>query len=335
MPTVRTIFGARLGATLAVAFGASLALAAATTGAAAQAYPDHAVHLVVPSPPGGVTDLLARVIAQRLSDAWGQPVVVDNRPGGDETIAADNVARAAPDGYTLLVTSNAPIIAAPHLHKDVRYDPFRDFTPILPLAQVTPTVNVPSALPVHSIAELIALAKQKPGGLNYGSFGNGTYANLAMEDFKQRTGTSLLHIPYRGSAPAITAMLRNEIAVLIVNESTIDAHVKDGTVRIIAAAGAKRAAAFPDLPTVAESGVPGFATGSWWGMFGPANLPAAVVDKIRGEMAAILGSPEARKLYAANTLETMDVTADGFAPFIRREFDQQGALIKQVGIAAE
>ena len=314
---------------------ACLLLAVAATTARAQApYPERTVHLVVPNPPGGVTDVLARIIAQRLSEAWNQAVVVDNRPGGDETIAADSVARAAPDGYTLLVASNAPIIAAPHLHKDVRYDPFRDFTPVLPLAQVTPTVNVPAVLPVHSVAELIALAKAKPGTLNFGSFGNGTYAHLAMEDFKQRTGTNLVHIPYKGSAPAVTALLRNEISVLIVNESTIDAHVKSGAVRIIAAAGAKRPAAFPDIPTVAET-VPGFATGSWWGMFGPANLPHAVIDKIRGEMTAILRSPEARKLYETNTLETMDMAPDAFASFIRREYDQQGALIKMVGIVPD
>jgi tripartite-type tricarboxylate transporter receptor subunit TctC len=315
--------------------GALAFLAAALAAAPALAeYPDRAVHLVVPNPPGGVTDVLARIIAQRLSEAWNQAVVVDNRPGGDETIAADSVARAAPDGYTLLVSSNAPIIGAPHLHKDVRYDPFRDFTPVMPLAQVTPTVNVPSALPVHTIAELIALAKAKPGTLNYGSFGNGTYAHLAMEDFKQRTGTNLVHIPYKGSSPAITALLRNEISVLIVNESTVDTHVKSGAVRIIASAGAKRPAAFPDIPTVAET-VPGFATGSWWGMFGPANLPRAVIEKIRGEMTAILRSPEARKLYETNTLETMDVAPDAFAPFIRREFDHQGALIKMVGIVPD
>src|SRR4029077_10225683 len=152
--------------------------------------------------------------------------------------------------------------------------------------------------------------------------------------FKQRTGTNLVHIPYKGSSPAITALLRNEISVLIVNESTVDAHVKSGAVRIIASAGAKRPAAFPDIPTIAET-VPGFATGSWWGMFGPANLPRAVVDKIRGEMTAILRSPEARKLYETNTLETMDVAPNDFAAFIRREFDQQGALIKMVGIVPD
>jgi tripartite-type tricarboxylate transporter receptor subunit TctC len=313
--------------------GASLLLVIGMTGAPAQAqYPDHAVHLVVPNPPGGITDILARIIAQRLSQTWAQPVVVDNRPGGDETIAADSVARSAPDGYTLFVSTGAPLTAAPYLHKDIRYDPFKDFTPVMALAEATPVINVPAALPVHSVAELIALAKAKPGALNYGSFGNGTYAHLGMEDFKQRTGTNLVHIPYKGSAPAITALLRNEVSVLIVNKSLVDAHVKDGTVRIIAAASAKRPAAFPDLPTVAET-VPGFSTGTYWALFGPAKLPPAVVDKIRADVSAIIEGPEARKLFETSTLEPMDMSAAEFAAFLRRDYEQQGALIKLVGLS--
>jgi tripartite-type tricarboxylate transporter receptor subunit TctC len=312
--------------------GGSLLLALAATDAQAQApYPERTVRLVVPNPPGGVTDLLARIIAQRLSATWGQAVVVDNRPGGDETIAAESVARAAPDGHTLFVASGAPLVAAPHLHKDIRYDPFKDFSPVMALGQATPVMNVPAALPVHSVAELIALAKAKPGALNYGSFGNGTYAHLGMEDFKQRTGAAIVHIPYKGSAPAITALLRNEVSVLIVNEATIDPHVKDGKVRIIAAAGARRAAAFPDLPTIAET-VPGFATGSYWGLYGPANLPPAVIDKLRADIGAILTGPEARKLFETNSLEPMDMGAAAFAAFLRRDYEQQGALIKMIGL---
>jgi len=311
---------------------AFLLLAVAPSAAPAQApYPERTVHLVVPSPPGGVTDLLARIIAQRLAQSWGQAVVVDNRPGGDETIAADSVARSTPDGHTLFVASGAPLVAAPHLHKDIRYDPFRDFSPVMPLGQATPVLNVPAALPVRSVAELIVLAKAKPGTLNYGSFGNGTYAHLGMEDFKQKTGTNIVHIPYKGSAPAITALLRNEVSVLIVNEATIDPHVKDGKVRIIAAAGASRAAAFPDLPTIGET-VPGFSTGSYWGLYGPANLPAGVIDKIRAGVGAILTGPEARKLFETNSLEPMDMSAAAFAAFLRRDYEQQGALIRMVGL---
>jgi tripartite-type tricarboxylate transporter receptor subunit TctC len=311
---------------------AALLFALAKMAAHAQAsYPERTVHFVVPNPPGGVTDLLARVIAQRLAQTWGQAVAVDNRPGGDEMIAADSVARAAPDGHTLLVASGAPLVAAPHLHKDIRYDPFKDFSPVMALGQATPVMNVAAALPVHSVAELIALAKQKPGALNYGSFGNGTYAHLGMEDFKQRAGVDIVHIPYKGSAPAITALLRNEVSVLIVNEATIDPQVKDGKVRIIAAAGAKRAAVFPDLPTVGET-VPGFSTGSYWGLYGPANLPPAVIEKVRADVGAILTGPEARKLFETNSLEPMDMSSAAFAAFLRRDYEQQGALIKMVGL---
>jgi tripartite-type tricarboxylate transporter receptor subunit TctC len=313
-----------------------LVLAIAILGASAQdRYPSRAIKIVVPNPPGGVTDLLARIVAQGLSQAWSQPVVVDNRPGGDEMIGADAVAKAPADGYTLLVSSNAPLTAAPHLHRHIRYDPQKDFTPILMLGQITPVLSVSAALPVQSVAELIAAAKAKPGVLNYGSFGNGTYAHLSMEDFKRRTGTDLMHIPYKGSAPAITALIRNDISVLVVNKSTIDAHVSAGTVRILAAAGAKRAAALPNLATVAESGVPGFVTGAWWGLLGPANLPRATTDKIRSDVIRVLGTPEARKLFETNTLEFTDLTPEQLAQFLRNDIAHQGALIKQAGLTPE
>ena len=178
--------------------GASLLLVIGMTGAPAQAqYPIMRCTSWCRTA-GRDHRILARIIAQRLSQTWNQPVVVDNRPGGDETIAADSVARSAPDGYTLFVATGAPLTAAPHLHKDIRYDPFKDFTPVMALGEATPVMNVPAALPVHSVAELIALAKAKPGALNYGSFGNGTYAHLGMEDFKQRTGTNLGAHPLQG-----------------------------------------------------------------------------------------------------------------------------------------
>lgn len=295
-------------------------------------YPTRTVRIIVPSTPGGITDLLARVTGQALSQSWGQPVIIENRPGADELIGTEAVVKAPADGYMLLVASNAAITAAPSLHSRMPYDPQKDLAPILMLGQITPVMIVPSSLPVNSVQEFIALAKAKPGELNYGSFGNGTYPHVAMEDFKLRTGTQILHIPYKGATPAITALLRSEVAVLIVNMSSVDAYVKAGTLRIIAAAGAERIPMRPDLPTVAESGVPGFSTGGWWGLFGPAGLPQPVLDKIRADTESALGSPEARTLFATNTFQLVRKTPGQFVQFIGDDLGNWARQIKAAGI---
>jgi tripartite-type tricarboxylate transporter receptor subunit TctC len=299
---------------------------------AEDAYPVRAVRIIVPSSPGGVTDLLARVIGQGLSQSWGQPVVIENRPGADELIGTEGVVKSPADGYMLLVASNAAITAAPNLHKRMPYDSQKDLTAILMLGQITPVMVVPSALPITSVQELIALAKAKPGELNYGSFGNGTYPHVAMEDFKLRTGTQILHVPYKGATPAITALLRSEVAVLIVNMSSVDAYVKAGTLRIIAAAGAERIPMRPDLPTISESGVPGFSTGGWWGLFGPAGLPQPVVDKIRTGTESALVSPDARTMFATNTFQMVHKTPEQFVQFISDDLGNWARQIKAAGI---
>jgi tripartite-type tricarboxylate transporter receptor subunit TctC len=214
----------------------------------------------------------------------------------------------------------------------MRYDSQKDLTPIIMLGQVTPVMVVPASSPVRSVHELIALAKAKPGELNYGSFGNGSYSHVAMEDFKQRTGTQMLHIPYKGAAPAYTALLRNEISVMIANLSGATGHANAGTVRIVAAAGPFRSKMRPDLPTVAETDVPGFSTGAWWGVFGPANLPRPVADKIRTEVSRMLGTPEMQKIYEANTMELVEKTPEQFVQFIRDDMDNWGRQIKAAGI---
>jgi len=322
---------APMGRMLCIASALLLAVGAGAA-AAQERYPARTVRIIVPTSAGGVTDVLARVIAQGLTQAWGQSVIVDNRPGADQIIGTEAVARSAPDGYTLMVSSDAAITGNPHLHRNLRYDSLKDFTPLVMLGQITPVLNVPSSLPVRSFGELVALAKAKPGALNYASFGSGTYSHLSMEDLKQRTGIDLFHIVYKGSTPAITALLRGEISVLIVNMGNIRANAAAGTIRILAAAGAKRSAFLPDLPTIAESGVPGFSTGAWWGLFAPANLPRDIADKIRTGVGAILASPEARKLYETQTIERITLTPDEFDKLIRDDLDKWGRLIRAVGI---
>ena len=295
-------------------------------------YPSWTVRIIVPTSAGGVTDVLGRVIAQGLTQAWGQTVIVDNRPGADQIIGTETVARSAADGYTLMVTSDAAMTGNPHLHKNLRYDSLKDFTPLVMLGQITPVLNVPSSLPVHSFAELVALAKAKPGALNYASFGSGTYSHLSMEDLKQRAGIDLFHIVYKGSTPAITALLRGEISVQIVNMGNIAANARAGSIRIIAAAGARRSSFLPDLPTIAEAGVPGFSTGAWWGLFAPANLPSDIADKIRADVARILATPEARKLYETQTIERVELTPEQFARLLRDDHAKWGRLIQAVGL---
>jgi tripartite-type tricarboxylate transporter receptor subunit TctC len=313
--------------------GGLLLLLAASTGALAQEpYPTRAIKIIVPTSPGAVTDILARAIGQGLAQAWGQPVVVDNRPGADEMLGVDAVAKSAPDGYTFVLPSNGGITAAPHLHGHMRYDAQRDLTPIFMLGEITPVMVVPASSPVHSVAELIALAKTKPGELNYGSFGNGSYSHVAMEEFKRRTGIAMMHLPYKGAAPAYTALLRGETAVMIANLSGAAGHAQAGTVRIIASAAAQRPKMRPDLPTIAESGLPGFSTTAWWGLFGPANLPVAIVDKVRAEISRMLATREMEKIYLANTLERFDMTPEQFAAFIRDDLDNWGRQIKAAGI---
>jgi tripartite-type tricarboxylate transporter receptor subunit TctC len=318
---------------VAALFGVAASLALLSDGACAQdRYPSHTVRIIVPTSPGAVTDVLARAIAQALSEAWGQPVIIDNRPGADEMLGDEIVAKADPDGYTLGIVSNGGITAAPQLHREVHYDPLKDFTPIFMLGEVTPVMIVPGKSPVHTVQELIALAKSKPGELNYGSFGVGSYAHVAMEDFKRRTGVQLTHVPYRGATPAYNALIRDEVAVMIANLSGAVAQAEAGNVRIIAAAGPHRSKARPDLPTVAESGVPGFSTGAWWGVLGPAKLPDAVVAKIRTDLTRVLDTPAMKKIYDINTMERDDMTTAQFAQFIRDDTEYWTRQIKAAGI---
>jgi tripartite-type tricarboxylate transporter receptor subunit TctC len=310
-------------------FAALLAIASGT--AAAQTFPGGTVKLIVPVPAGGVTDTMARIVAQRLTESWGQPVVVDNRPGGNYAVGAQAVARSPADGLTLLVAPDSTVTANPHLFSKLAYDPVKDLTPIIVLCRITPVLVINPSLPAKSVPELIALAKGKPGSLNYGSYGIGTYAHLSMEDFKQKSGTDIVHIPYRGAAPAATALLAGDVSMLLLNLSSIEAHEKTGKVRILAAAGAKRAALRPDLPTVAEAGVSGFSTTAWFALWGPANMAPELVAKIHADVAKALELPQSREFFATNSFERVDLSPAQFAKLIQDDSKHWGALIKAVG----
>jgi tripartite-type tricarboxylate transporter receptor subunit TctC len=316
----------------AVLFAALVGLLAAVSGAAyAQTYPSGPVKLIVPVPAGGVTDTMARIVAQRLTEAWGHPVVVDNRPGGNYAVGAQTVARSPADGLTRLVAPDSTVTANPHLFSKLPYDPVKDLTPIIVLCRITPVLVVNPSLDAKSVPELIALAKAKPGSLNYGSYGIGTYAHLSMEDFKQKTGTDIVHIPYRGAAPAATALLAGDVSMLLLNLSSIEEHEKAGKARILAVASHKRAVLRPDLPTVAEAGVPGFSTTAWFALWGPPNMAPELVARIHADVAKVLESPQSREFFRTNSFERVDLSPAQFSQLIQDDLKHWGALVKAVG----
>ena len=301
----------------------------------AQGYPIKPARIVVPFPPGGSNDVVGRIVAQRLAEMWGHPVLVENRPGGSSIIGATAVAKAPGDGYTLMLTADSTFVGNPFLFKDLPYDPIKDFTPIKAMWETSPVVSVHTALPVSSVPELIALAKAKPGAFSYASFGIGTSAHLFMEEFKQMTGIDIVHIPYKGAAPAVVALATGEVQVLMSNLGIVAPHANTGKVKVLASTARKRLPQRPDLPTVPESGGPRFETSSWFALAGPANVPRDIVSKIFADTTRILESAEVRKQMDSSGWMLIDMSPDDFARYIKAELSRWGMLIKSVGIKPE
>jgi tripartite-type tricarboxylate transporter receptor subunit TctC len=310
-----------------------IAFAAFAATASAQNFPSGPVKLIVPVPAGGVTDVMARVVGQRLQEMWGQTVVVENRPGGNYGVGAQAVERSPADGLTLLVAPDSTFTANPALFAKLIYDP-NGFTPISVLCRATPMLMVHPSLPVKTVPELIAYAKANPGKLSYGSFGTGTYAHLSMEDLKRRTGMDMQHVPYRGAAPALNGLLGNEVSVLLLNLSSVEEHAKAGKVRLIAAATDKRAPALPDLPAVSET-VPGFQTSVWFGLWGPAKMPPELLAKIQADVSKALSLPETQKFFKTNSFERVDLSPEDFNKLIQSDLKHWSALISAVGVKIE
>jgi tripartite-type tricarboxylate transporter receptor subunit TctC len=300
------------------------------TSSSAQNYPSGPVKLIVPIPAGGVTDVMARVIAQRLQEMWGQTVVVENRPGGNSSVGAQTVERSPADGLTLLVAPDATFTANPALFSKLIYDP-ENFTPISMLCRGTPMLVVNPSLPVKTANEFIAYAKANSGKLSYGSFGAGTYSHLSMEDLKARTGVDLLHVPYRGAAPAVNGFLANEVSAMVINLSSVEEHVKTGKIRLLAAATESRVSSLPDLPTVSET-VPGFSTSVWFGLWGPAKLPSDVLAKIHADVSKALDHPETTKFFRTNSFERTALSPQEFGNLIKSDLRHWSTLIKAVGV---
>jgi tripartite-type tricarboxylate transporter receptor subunit TctC len=307
----------------------------APSDAAAQAYPSRRITIVVPFSPGTAFDTIARAAGQKISERWGQPVVVDNKPGASGALGTEMVANAAPDGYTL-VTVGAPHTVQPSVYKNLRYDPVASFTPLGVLATNTVVLVVnPAVFPVNSLDELIAAVKAKPGQYNYSSPGVGTLQQLGMELFKQQLGLDVLHVPYRGAAQALTDFIAGQVHMTFIPVNSVLTHVRAGTLRIIAAAGSKRSPVVPEIPTLTELGHPSLDFDLWFGFMAPAQVPEAVVRKWETELAAISAMPDVQVILLRQGLTPAYMDGAATAALMKSEIARWREVVEKAGIKPE
>jgi len=307
-------------------------LAALTAGtSSAQSYPTKPIRLIVPFAPGGGSDVLARLIGPRLAERLGQPVVVDNRPAASGVVGADLVAKSAPDGYTLLGTTVTFVISGT-LHKKLPYDAFKDFAPVTLFIATPFGLLLHPSVPAKTVSEFVAYAKPIPGKLLYGSSGPGSSPHLSTELFCSMTGIRMTHVPYKGISPAITAQLGNEVQVVFSNMFSTRGHWQAGRLRLVAHGGAKRVESFPEIPTISESGVPGYQSVNWYGYAAPARTPRPVVERLYKEFAAVASLPEVRQTLVSQGNDVVASTPQDFAKAIKAESDRWGTIGRKLGI---
>ncbi len=297
------------------------------------AYPERPVKFIVPITPGGSNDVVARVIAQKLTEQWGQAVTVDNRPGAGMNLGADLVAKSPPDGYTWLLGANNIFVTNPHVGK-TPFDVFKDFTPISQVALVPFVLVVHPSVPAKNVAELVAYAKANPDKLNYGSSGNGSPQQLASEMLNHAAGIQMQHVPYKGAVPAITDLLGGRIQVFIGAVNSLLPHIKEGKLRLIAGAGGKRFAAFPDVPAIAET-VPGVALDVWLGVFMPAGVPKDMVAKVNTDIARVLQLPDVKANLSGQGIEPAPSSPEALAATIKDDYARWGKVIREANIKAD
>jgi tripartite-type tricarboxylate transporter receptor subunit TctC len=300
----------------------------------AQPFPERPVRIVVPLPPGGSPDTIARALSQGLQGVWSQPVVVENRPGGNQNIGADLVAKSAPDGHTWLLAPDNVVSVNPHMGR-MPFDALADLAPLTPVAHILFLLVVSPALPASSVRELVALAKEKPGMLNFGSSGNGSPQHLGTTLFEQLSGTKMNHVPYKGAAPAIADLLPGRIQVWIGAANSLLPHVREGKLRVLASAAPQRSPALADVPTIAEAGVPGYALDPWLGLFLPAKVPADILNRIHSEIVRVLNAPELKARLAPQGIEVTTSSQAEFARFVREDNARWGKVIREAGIRGE
>ena len=307
----------------------------ASHAALAQAYPAKPVRLVVPFPPGGSTDIVARIVAQKLSDRLGQQVVVENRGGAGGTIGAEAVAKAPPDGYTLVVGTTSTHAVAPSVYGKIGYDPVKDFAPISLIAVTPYLLVVNPSVNVKSLQEFVGYVKARPGKLNYASAGTGSTTHLAMEMLKSAAGLYIVHIPYNGNGPAGTAVIAGQVEILFGSLPAVLPHAKSGRVRPLAVGTPKRSPSLPDVPTVAESGFPGFDASLWLAIMAPAGTPAPIVDRLQKEIHAVIASPDTADALNKAGAEPITSTPAELAAMVKDGVEKYGKVVKQAGVKPE
>ena len=313
---------------------AAIALALPVAHAQPGSYPDKPIRIVVPYTAGGFNDTMARVFARKLQDAWGQPAVVDNKPGAGTVLGTDAGAKAPPDGYTLVVVG-FPLVVNQYIYPKLPYDTKTDFAPVILGGQTPNLLLVRADSPIKTMADLVAKAKASPGKLDYASAGNGTSLHLAMEYFKSVTGTDMLQVPYKGSAPMVTDLLGGQVDVMFDNLPNAMPHVKAGKMRALAVTTPKRLAAVPDVPTVAEQGYPGFEVAVWYGLAAPKGTPKPILDKLNAELQKALESDDVKAIFAAQGVEVLGGSVADFNKFFTAQDAKWAPVIQKAGIKAE
>jgi tripartite-type tricarboxylate transporter receptor subunit TctC len=304
--------------------------------AQAQTYPAKPIHIIVPFAPGGITDVVARALGQRLSEAWKQQVVVENRPTGAGIVGVDSVAKAAPDGHTLLVAADANFVTAPHTYSKLPYDAFKDFAPISGLGISPQALIVHPSVPANSFGELIELGKKKPGELNYGTFGIGTSGHLNIVLLESMTGAKFTPIHYRGATPALTDTIAGHIQMMIVSIGLVAQPWQAGQLKVLGFGSTARIERFPNVPTLAESGLPGYEAGSWYGLFAPAGTPRAIVDRLNAETQRIFSDPAFRdRVLAPSFIYSIASSPEQFTARIQSDSAKWGKVIREANIKAE
>jgi len=300
----------------------------------AQPYPSRPVRLIVPFPPGGSNDIVARMVATQLGERLGQQVVIDNRGGAGGVLGTDLAAKSPPDGYTLLLISVAYAFG-PALYKNLPYDPERAFAPVGILGSGAAALTVHPSLPVNTVQELIALAKAKPGALNYASAGVGSLQHLACALFMIQAGIDVVHVPYKGGGPAMADVIGGQAQIVMPSLIQVVPHIKSGRLRVLGTSGTRRSAVLPDVPTISESGVPGYEAHNWWGLLAPAGTPAPVIEKLHSDLTRVLASRETEKRFETEGAEVVRMTPAEFGGFISAELVKWSRVAREVGITAE
>ena len=320
---------------LRLTFAAALAVLAAGAAHAQSAYPSRPIRFIAPFPPGGSTDVLCRLLGSKLAEGLAQPVTVDNRPGASGNIGHEAAAKSAPDGYTILISSSSTLVNNVHLFKSLRYDPLGDFTPVSMVASAGQVLVVHPSVPAKSVGELVALARAQPAKLNFGSGGKGIQSHISGEMFKSAVGVDIVHIPYKGTVQAVSDLVAGQVQLVFADMVPAMPHIKAGRIRALAVTTRGRSAALPDVPTMIESGVPGFEAGVWWAVMAPRETPAEVVNRLNAEFARIMKLPDVLEKYAGLGIVPEYSTPQYVTEMIKRDTPRMAQVLKAAGVEQE